>query len=217
MGQAKRRGTKEERIAQAQKRKRDEQQTVAKPVVSFPKSQQEIEAIEGVLFSNLTTPLLVDEQVASFCRRLSGKEPVFMNCQPEMWSRQSCCEENVKHYIEMYGGSMVCGYRIWYNKPIYIEGERHVIWTNGIEWRDVSFVDTGETKILFVPDDLMFDDAPAKVRHSFDASYKLIVDVLDHGDRVVTRLTPEEAWNSMPTYEEWLAGRRAPNMWLEKR
>lgn len=66
------------------------------------------------------------------------------------------------------GGEMLCGYRIWYNEPLYIEGERHAVWSDGESIRDVSFVDTGETTVLFVPDNYGFDDVPSKVRLAFN-------------------------------------------------
>lgn len=55
---------------------------------------------------------------------LSAMSPIFLDCKPEAWSRQSCCEMNVARYIEDHGGRMICGYRIWYNEPLYIEAER---------------------------------------------------------------------------------------------
>ncbi len=109
---------------------------------------------------------------------------------------------------------MLCGYRIWYNEPLYIEGERHAVWTDGSEIRDVSFADSGESRVLFVPDIHGFESAPAKIRYAFRtddksalADYEAILAQVP-----IHKFTPEEAWKEMPSYEEWLSGKRMPNM-----
>ncbi|SOE97622.1 hypothetical protein SAMN05414139_10767 [Burkholderia sp. D7] len=161
MGQAKQRGSREGRIAQALGRAEAKAARRATLPVSLQEAR-EIDARCGVLFDGITTPSSINDQVVRFARTLSAASPSYLDCRPEAWSRQSCCEMNVDRYIEDHGGRKVCGYRIWYNEPLYIEGERHVVWTDGGEVRDVSFVDTGETRILFVPDDKSFDEAPSE-------------------------------------------------------
>jgi hypothetical protein len=165
------------------------------------------------LLEGITTPASINDQVLEFARTLSDKEPLYLDCQPEPWSRQSCCDANVLKYIETNGGRMLCGYRLWYKEPLYIEGERHAIWTDGNLIRDVSFVDTGETKILFVPDDRAFDAAPGKIRHVFDEADRATLATLEAMERAapMRRLSPKEAWDIMPSYEQWLGGRRMPN------
>lgn len=213
MGEAKKRGSLEERIAQAQLRA----QTEAAQRAALPASAEEARAIDArceVLFSGITTPVSINDQVQQFARSLSTASPIFLDCKPEAWSRQSCCETNVVRYIEDRGGRMLCGYRLWYNDPLYIEGERHAVWTDGDEIRDVSFVDTGETRILFVPDEKAFDEAPLKVRFAFSEADKPVLARWEAVMRVVPiqRMSPEDSWNSMPTYEQWQAGRRMPNL-----
>lgn len=213
MGEAKRRGSRTDRIAQAEHRARTE----AAQRAMLPASMQEamdIEARCGVLFSRLTTPNSINEQVLQFARTLSTAAPSFLDCMPEAWSRQSCCDMNVARYIEDHGGRVICGYRIWYNEPLYIEGERHAVWADGDEIRDVSFVDTGETRTLFVPDEKAFDEAPQKVRLAFGDADK---SVLAGWEAMMSTVpiqfnSPEDSWNSMPTYEQWLAGTRMPNL-----
>ncbi len=213
VGQAKRRGSREDRIAQAKLRVQLETTQKA----ALPASPQEARAIDArcaVLFSSLTTPNSVNEQVLQFAMTLSVMSPIFLDCKPEAWSRQSCCEMNVARYIKDHGGRMICGYRIWYNEPLYIEGERHAVWTDGNEVRDVSFVDTGETRTLFVPDDKSFDEAALKVRFAFGETDRTVLAGWEEVMRMVPveRMAPVEAWNSMPTYEEWLTGKRMPNL-----
>ncbi|VVE46788.1 hypothetical protein PCO31110_04510 [Pandoraea communis] len=213
MGEANRRGSRAERVALAEHRARTE----AAHRAALPASVQEaidIEARCGVLFSGLTTPSSINEQVLQFARTLSATAPSFLDCMPEAWSRQSCCNMNVARYVEDNGGRMVCGYRIWYNEPLYIEGERHAVWADGDTIRDVSFVDTGETRTLFVPDEKAFDEAPQKVRLAFRDEDK---SVLAGWEAMMSMVpvqvwSPEESWDSMPTYEQWLAGKRMPNL-----
>ena len=54
--------------------------------------------------------------------------------------------------IQLHGGKMVLGYKIWYVPRLYIEAERHSVWRNiDGELTDVTFNIGGETKILFLP------------------------------------------------------------------
>jgi hypothetical protein len=217
MGQAKTRGSREERISQA---RASAEKAIELPVsrsISAPKTIIEHMALQkkaSRLFANMTTPSEVSSLVLQFTRLLSDKTPIFLDCAPEPWSRQSCCDSNVAKYIEEHGGRTLCGYRIWYNEPIYIEGERHAIWTDGEVVRDVSFVDSGETKVLFVPDDKVFDGAPAKIRYAFNESDKITVAQFEAAEQLMSirTMSPTEAWDQMPTYESWLAGKRMPNL-----
>jgi hypothetical protein len=118
----------------------------------------------------------------------------------------------------MHGGRMLCGYRIWYTHPRYIEGERHAVWTDGEIVRDVSFVDTGETRVAFVPDDRGFDDAPSKMRLAFDeadiqalAAYESLMSLMP-----TTKMRGGKAWDTMLSYEAWLAGNRMSNLVIEQ-
>jgi len=107
------------------------------------------------LFDNqrLTTPETIDSYVQQFCRKVSPKEvPIFVGVQPLGWSRQNYCNKNVERMIQLHGGRMVLGYKIWYVPRLYIEAERHAIWQNPDgELIDITFNTSGETKILFLP------------------------------------------------------------------
>ncbi|MGN4155908.1 hypothetical protein ACS0Y3_36810, partial [Burkholderia gladioli] len=109
------------------------------------------------------------------------------------------------------------GYRIWYNPELYIEGERHVVWTDMTRIRDVSFVSSGERRTVFVPDGTKFDERPRKVRHAFAlADQRLLaqIDVLEN-ETTYNRLDPKVAWETMLSYEQWLAGERMPDVWAQ--
>lgn len=178
---------------------------------------QVLENAHRRLFKNLTTPSAVTERVIEFCRIIGDQSPVFLDCEPEPWSRQSCCDSNVLEYMKSHGGEMLCGYRIWFNDPTCIEGERHAIWKGGDVIRDVSFVDTGETRTLFLPDDSGFeggfDEAPPKRRMAFSPHDKALLAEFEAIEAQVPsgRMSRDEAWRRMLTYEDWRSGKRMNN------
>ncbi|MBG6311025.1 hypothetical protein I5J34_07325 [Pseudomonas aeruginosa] len=160
----------------------------------------------------LTTPEAINEQVLQFASHLSSQPPRYLTCEPELWSRDSCCDLNVQKYIEKNGGKMLCGYRIWYTAPRYIEGERHAVWTDGEKIRDVSFASSGERQIVFVPDDIDFEGAPGKVRFVFEEKDKAALNAYEQLAEAmtmsITKPTAEMAWKAAETYESWLASNR---------
>lgn len=214
MGQAKQRGSKEERVAQAKKRQEETPSLSSALNLTDVRKVMSIASRLDPLFASLTTPAVIDDRVTLFAQKLSDNAPLFLDCQPEPWSRQSCCNLNVAKFIEMHGGRILCGYRIWYAQPRYIEGERHAVWTDGTTIRDVSFVDTGETKIVFVPDDQAFDGVPAKVRFAFEEADKQALAAYESlmGLVPISTMLDEQAWDTFPTHEEWLAGKRMSNL-----
>lgn len=106
------------------------------------------------LFDNerLTTPATIDNNVQQFCKKISPNEtPVFLTVQPLSWSRQNYCNKNVEHMIQLQGGKMVLGYKIWYVPRLYVEAERHTVWCSPEgELVDITFNASGENRILFL-------------------------------------------------------------------
>lgn len=216
MGQAKQRGSREERIAQAIERNANESiQTTPKSNSYTPMDWMLANQRVSSLFNNLTTPSSIDKNVVQFAKMVSDQEPMYLKCEPEPWSKQSCCDMNVEKYMEQHGGKMLCGYRVWYNAPDYIEGERHAVWTDGSAIRDVSFCDSGEQTIVFVPDGHGFGDVPGKVRHTFVESRQAALAEFHKIEQAMIRSTsPEQAWEMMPSYEQWQAGSRSSNLFF---
>lgn len=166
----------------------------------------------------LTTPEKMDQKVASFCRRLSARSPTYVKVEPELWCRQSTCEMNVQKLVEQIGGIKITGYKIWYLKNKYIEAERHVVHECDGSLRDPTFNTDGETVILFVPDQdpaTLYDDRPMKIREGFTQRARQFVRMKNEEEKFAVRLSNEESWNRMLTYEDWLKGERMANMWLE--
>jgi len=167
--------------------------------------------------AELTTPEKIDRDVRSFCRKISTKELVFIDVSPEPWCRQGCCEMNVERFMEERGGNKVLGYKIWSVKRKYVEAERHAVLEIDGVLIDPTFNSDGEGRILFLPDDKekAFDDRRLKLRQGLTQKTRLWAESLKQQDAGVVRMSEEESWNRMLTYERWLAGERMPNMWQE--
>ena len=170
----------------------------------------------------LTTPSTVNKSIQNFCKRISDFAPFFIDIKPEPWCRQSCCNLNVKRYINENGGKMVCGYKIWYHHPIYIEAERHAVWYDNNTYKDLTFNTGGESKILFVPDIIekqnhLKDNVP-RIRLPLNDYTKKVVAMQEHleSKMKIKSMSNEESWNTMLTYEQWLSGKRMPNMQIKK-
>ncbi|UEQ18760.1 hypothetical protein [Xanthomonas oryzae] len=104
-----------------------------------------------MLLDNLTTPPSIDINVKLFCRSLNKTAPIYLEVLPELWCRQQCCILNAKKFVSDNGGSIVNGYKIWYKRGKYIEGERHtVVKLEDGDLRDITFNADGETSILFL-------------------------------------------------------------------
>src|SRR5829696_7498692 len=168
--------------------------------------------------SKLTAPVELNDDIRSFWRSISDFEPFFLDIEPELWSRQSCCNLNVQEYIKLYGGRMICGYKIWYHKPRYIEAERHAVWEKDGEYRDLTFNTDGEDRILFLPDSLDKQSAMKLNQHRFrwgkDGRTRQLIDIQEYSERNTTirQLSDEVAWNTMLTYEAWQKGQRMSNI-----
>ena len=170
------------------------------------------------LFSHklLTTPKAVNDDILKFCSTVSESAPFYITSEPEPWSRQQCCDRNVKEYVALHGGEIVCGYRIWFNNPSYIEAERHALWHNSGVYKDVSFSPDGEQEFLFVVDQIekqgaLEDNAP-RIRWGKNYDTRRLIEIQQDMEsrRNVGRMTDEQAWNTMLSYAEWQAGKRMP-------
>ncbi|MFP1916009.1 hypothetical protein ACLEEZ_10710 [Lonsdalea quercina] len=161
----------------------------------------------------LTTPEEIDQHVASFCRTLSTENPVFIDVKPELWCKQSNCEMNVDKFIELQEGEKVIGYKIWYIKRKYIEAERHVVYRNNGQFRDLTFNRDGETKVLFIPDNgkFTYEDKPLIIRCGLTQGARIFAKECDKQYIHRQQLSPDDSWNRMISYEEWLSGKRMPD------
>lgn len=182
-------------------------------------TKKQIEKGAKELFNplKLTTPKKIDNNIREFCKKISNFEPFFIKIEPESWSRQSCCDLNVKEYIKKNRGQIICGYKIWYNEPKYIEAERHAIWYKDGQYKDITFNSDGEEKILFLPDILekqnTLEQNKNKIRWGKDSKTKRLIKAYEEIEKKIPmqQMSNEEAWNTMLTYEDWKRGERMSN------
>ncbi|RAT10781.1 MULTISPECIES: hypothetical protein [Lonsdalea] len=161
----------------------------------------------------LTTPESINQYVASFCRSLSAEDPVYIDVEPELWCKQSNCEMNVDKFIAQHGGEKIIGYKIWYIKRKFIEAERHIVYRKDGKFRDLTFNEDGEDKVLFVHDnkELSYNEKPLKIRIGLTQRARIFVKKKEEQDVYTQQLSQDDSWNIMITYEEWLAGKRKSN------
>ncbi|SIO96639.1 hypothetical protein VSP9026_04442 [Vibrio spartinae] len=181
---------------------------------------QEIEKLFNP--NDLTTPTEIDDNITAFCKAISDNAPVLLNVEPENWSRQSCCDLNVKKYIEEHGGKILFGYKVWYNKPNYIEGERHAVWqADDGTLKDVTFNADGEMEVLFIPDrsemQTSLEANKQKIRWGKTSKVKSLIQLYEQAESMIPmqHMADDVAWATAITYEQWLAGKRMSNMTLQ--
>lgn len=171
---------------------------------------------------NLTTPKSINNDIKEFCKNINHNEtPFFLIVKPEEWSRQSCCDLNVKEYIQINSGEMLCGYKIWFSNPVYIEAERHAVWFKDGVYKDITFNAEGESEILFIPDVIekrnSLDLNRDKIRWGKNAIAKALTKSLNDNERLnpIPKMSDEDSWNKMITYKDWLNGKRMSNYLIQ--
>ena len=166
----------------------------------------------------LTSPSDINDDIRQFCLSVSPATPFFIEVHPEPWSRQGCCDLNVKEFIKANGGTLVCGYRIWYHFPHYIEAERHAIWELEGKRRDISFNPDGESRVLFLPDvperQAALELNERRLRWGKNSKTRQLIALQEQMEShmQIQQMSNEEAWGTMPTFEQWQQGARMPNL-----
>lgn len=158
----------------------------------------------------LTTPESIDSHVRQFCEQLSQNEkPIFVTVQPQHWSRLKYCNKNVEKMIQLHGGEMILGYRIWYIKDLYIEAERHAIWQGPEgEVLDITFLQDEEKKILFVPIpnlDTVVSDPSMKPRVALHPKVEMFIKKQVRYEKSIPHIFDDtwERWEQSISYIEW--------------
>lgn len=140
MGQAKKRGSFEERLKKALSSK-------IKPIHA---ESEYLSLIRDE--KNLKVPRIIDINVENFCNELRGAEPLYVRVVPEEYSQRDNCDLNVKNKIALDGGELKFGYKIWYLESAYLIAERHAVWFKNGEYLDITYDNELNNRILFVPD-----------------------------------------------------------------
>ncbi|EKG84078.1 hypothetical protein VCHE16_3529 [Vibrio paracholerae HE-16] len=199
----------------------------AKPEFTMPDSFEDFIRMQGKLDKLfdpelLTSPESIDGNILEFCKLISDSEPVFIDVEPEDWCRQSCCDLNVNEYIKANGGQIVCGYKLWYNKPNYIEGERHAVWKgNDGSLKDITFNADGETRVLFIADvaenQLSLEANKHKIRWGKTKQVQDLISFQEEAESMIPTQTmsDSDAWATAITYKDWSEGKRMPSHFLK--
>jgi hypothetical protein len=207
--------------------KRDKKKKAEKKIQNNIKNSQakelsQVEIQNGLqkLFDplKLTAPKSINHDIKIFCKTISDFDPFFVHIEPEPWSRQSCCDLNIHEYIKINDGKIICGYKIWYNKPNYMEAERHAIWFKDGIYKDISFNSDGEENILFIPDILKnqntLEENKSRIRWGKDTKTKQSIKAQENMEKMMPmqQMSNTESWNTMLTYEQWESGKRMSNI-----
>ena len=163
---------------------------------------------------NLTTPAIIDKNVKQFCKEISPtEEPIFLIIKPQIWSRLNYCNKNVERMIQLHGGEMIMGFKIWYVPSLYIEAERHAVWRNTDgELVDITFNIDGETRILFLPAPSLktiIAHAHTKPRAAFHPRVKNFVEFQTKMEKLQTQVfniqhdDTWEGWEKALSFEVW--------------
>jgi hypothetical protein len=160
----------------------------------------------------LTTPVEIDNNVQQFCKKISPKElPVFLAVQSPNWSRLKYCNKNVEHMIQLYGGKMVLGYKIWYVPMLYIEAETHAVWQNpGGQLIDITFNPDGETRVLFLPTPKLktvIAQSYKKPRIAFHPRIKSFIEIKEKMEKLeapfIRHTDTWDGWEKELSFETW--------------
>jgi hypothetical protein len=110
-----------------------------------------------------------DKRVLSFCRSLvPDSQPFYVSVQPELgfWPLQ--CLPNVAKKVEMSGGEGVRGWEISQLPKVYLEARFHAVWRSPTgKYVDVTPEESGQQRILFLPDARHSSSEPPVQQHRF--------------------------------------------------
>jgi len=100
-----------------------------------------------------TTPTAITPTVLAFCKQVSQHDPLYVSVEPMNGAKHGECYSNVHRKIQSDGGTILHGWCIWEESTFFIEAEHHAIWVSPEgEKVDVTWQNTGERRILFLPD-----------------------------------------------------------------
>ncbi len=161
--------------------------------------------------SKLTTPVAIDSNLLKYIDSLgTTSDPVFLDIEPQDWSRVQCCDTNVEEMIRREGGRIVYGHKIWYNQDLYAENEIHSVWENPDgELVDITFTLDGEKRILFIPDERITSvfrpDSSHKERMVFKKEHQWWLDLFIKQEKMMPVIRSESTVDPSrcPTWKEF--------------
>ena len=173
--------------------------------------------------TRLTTPTTIDNNILRFCKGISPKTlPVFLSINPESWSRPGYCNKNVERMIQLHGGNIVMGYKIWYVPCLYIEAEKHAVWCNTVGTSvDITYNVDGETKVLFLPVPALktvVAHSYTKPRLAFHPRVSNFIEIQTKNEKLQSQLfdiqrdDTWEGWEKSISFEKWCCIHQIPDI-----
>jgi hypothetical protein len=100
------------------------------------------------------SPLRISKEIVSLCKEIvSDPQPRFLKVAPVPEADSNECFPAVARQIEIAGGAVCYGWRIWELPRVFIEAEFHAVWRNPEgELCDITPAPQGISRILFLPD-----------------------------------------------------------------
>ena len=101
------------------------------------------------------TPNLITPKILELCSTVSpGQKPFYVTVKPLPNQEFNECFRIVPEHVTTHGGEQIIGWSIWkFIELMIIEAEFHAIWRSpGGELYDITPKETGDIKILFLPD-----------------------------------------------------------------
>ena len=105
------------------------------------------------LLGSMVTPDSIDKNVNDLIRKVGTKtSPIYLDVEPESYSRVGECLPAVEEKIRRDGGTRVLGWQIW-KTAILAEAEFHAVWKSPEEkLMDITPKPIPVPRILFLPD-----------------------------------------------------------------
>ena len=104
-----------------------------------------------------------DRDLKTFCRTITGTNPILVPYEPTWWAKPNQCFRNVSNQIFLRGGVSIIGWQFSQNplgtSPSILSGIQHSIWRSedgrlvDIIPVDSSYLMQGDSLIWFLPDD----------------------------------------------------------------
>jgi len=107
------------------------------------------------LFAKSTTPRVISERIKSFCKKVTGNDPFYVEVNP-IGIANKCyfnCLMSVKDIVDKEDVEIVWGWLVWEGAHM-LELEHHSVLKLGDDYMDPTPTVDGEKKILFVPNDI---------------------------------------------------------------
>ncbi|MGA1799342.1 hypothetical protein VH567_11245 [Sphingomonas sp. 4RDLI-65] len=139
-----------------------------------------------------TTPEAITPFVVECAGKLSEEPPRYVEYVAYPRTMESMCFENVDRMIKLHGGKRIMGWLLWEWPGVMIDAEHHAVWKKADgTWEDVTPKQDGETRIVFVRDDVaLYDNNRSQLNRKFAARGNTLA-----REYIALRQEAEKVWN----------------------